>query len=64
MQRKSITGYCDPLSAAPGDTVRFMVSCENEAPYDASVVRVVCGDDSDGGLGLIEEPVASAIDGR
>lgn len=64
MQTKTITGYCDPLSVAPGDTLNVMVSCEDEAPYEAGIVRVICGDDAAGGLGLIEEPVASAIDGR
>lgn len=64
MQEKTITGYCDPLSVAPGDSLSVMVSCEREAPYEASIVRVVCGDDSKGALGLIEEPVASAADGR
>ena len=64
MQDKTITGYCDPLTAGPGDTVRFMVSCELEQPYEAAVVRVICGDDSPAGLGLIEEAVATAVDGR
>jgi N,N-dimethylformamidase len=38
-----IIGYSDPLTARPGDTVRFMVSCE--APeYRAALVRLVHGD--------------------
>lgn len=63
MQNKTITGYCDPLSVGPGDSLRVMVSCEREAPYEADIVQVICGDDSAGAPGLIEEPVASAIDG-
>lgn len=36
-----ITGYCDPLSAAPGDQVRFFVSCEpGLGEYQADLVRI------------------------
>lgn len=36
-----IVGYCDPLSAAPGEQVRFFVSCEPGIDsYDAELVRI------------------------
>ena len=35
-----LLGYCDPWSVAPGERVRFMVSCEGAAQYRADIVRV------------------------
>lgn len=35
-----VMGYCDRWSVAPGETVRFMVSCEGAARYDARIVRL------------------------
>ena len=36
----TILAYCDPICAAPGDAVRFMVSCEGAADYQAEIVRL------------------------
>jgi N,N-dimethylformamidase len=57
-----ILGYSDRLSAAPGDTVCFMVSCEG-GPYRAELVRIIHGDANPAGPGLRIEPVASPIEG-
>ena len=35
-----LLGYCDPWSAAPGERVRFMVSCEGASEYRADIVRL------------------------
>jgi len=60
-----IVGYTDRLSARPGETVSFKVSCENGAEeYDAEILRLICGDDSPGGPGFKAEPVAASINGR
>ncbi|HEX5292860.1 MAG TPA: N,N-dimethylformamidase beta subunit family domain-containing protein [Streptosporangiaceae bacterium] len=41
---KQITGYCDPLSAAPGDEVRFFVSCApGIGEFRADLVRLRAG---------------------
>ena len=37
----TILAYCDPISAAPGDVVRFMVSCEGAPEYRAEIARLV-----------------------
>jgi N,N-dimethylformamidase len=37
----TILAYCDPISAAPGDAVRFMVSCEGCTEYQAEIVRLI-----------------------
>ena len=65
---KQVVGYCDPLCVAPGETVRFMVSCYAPGPYRADIVRLVCGDDSERGAGFeeleVETPVGGEYAGR
>src|SRR6185436_13219740 len=50
---KPLVGYTDRISAHPGETVQFMISCELEA-FDAQLVR----------LGAEEQAVRSSIDGH
>lgn len=65
MHEKNIVGYTDPMSAAPGDTVRFMISCEPPVTrYRAGLVRLLSGDDQPGGPGMRSELIESAIDGE
>jgi len=59
LRRKTITGYCDPLSARPGQAIDFKVCCYEDGAYDAELVRVIGGDDTPGGTGVIEELVAA-----
>jgi hypothetical protein len=41
---KRIIGYCDPLSAAPGEQVRFFVSCKpGISSVRADLVRLRAG---------------------
>ncbi len=61
---KRIVSYCDPLSARPGDEVRFMVSSLDGEAFDGRLVRIVCGDVSPGGHGYEEIEIDSALDGR
>jgi len=62
-----ISGYSDPLSAAPGETIRFMVNCEL-SEYRADIVRLVCGDANPAGPGVkesaIDTPVNRTYPGR
>jgi N,N-dimethylformamidase len=68
LRRKTITGYCDPLSARPGQAIDFKVCCYEDGAYDAELVRVIGGDDTPGGTGVIEEvvpaPFAQSYAGR
>lgn len=68
MREKTLTGYADPLSVAPGETVRFMVSCYAPGPYRVQIVRLVCGDARPSGAGFreleIETPVTGELPGR
>ena len=43
-RRRNLFGYCDRLTARPGDTLSFMVSAYDEVAYDATLVRIVNGD--------------------
>ncbi len=58
-----LTGYGDRLSARPGETIAFKISSEGPAPYEASLVRIVCADPNPEGPGRIEEPVDAAFAG-
>ena len=60
----TILGYGDRLSVQPGQTIRFMVSCEDGArTFRADVVRLVCSDDSPAGPGFKESLVGTAVGG-
>jgi N,N-dimethylformamidase len=37
----ALLAYCDPISAAPGERLRFMVSCIGAPRYDAEIVRLI-----------------------
>ncbi|MGI8682885.1 MAG: N,N-dimethylformamidase beta subunit family domain-containing protein [Mycobacteriales bacterium] len=58
-----MVGYAEPWSVAPGERVRFRVSCQHPA-YHAEIVRLIHGDDRPGAPGLKEQPVATAIAGE
>ncbi len=49
-----IVGYSDRLSVAPGEKIRFMVSCELST-YRADIVRLIHGDSNPRGPGFKEE---------
>jgi N,N-dimethylformamidase len=52
-----VLGYADPLSAAPGDTIRFMVgTLDGPRRYRAEIVRVVCGDTGPEALKTVRLP--------
>lgn len=55
-----ITGYCDKLSAAPGETIKFMVNCELPT-YQVNVVRIICGDANPKGPGVKEQVVKMPV---
>src|SRR3569833_1031071 len=59
----TITGYPDRIYARPGDTVKFMVSCEKPIAYRADLVRIICGDDNPEGPGYKEEEIAASFSG-
>ncbi len=59
-----ILGYSDRESAAPGERVAFMLSCDpRHGPLHADVVRVFCATDHPVGPGTRLAPVATAANG-
>ena len=58
-----IVGYSDRLSVRPGETLRFMVSCEHPA-FRADIVRLIHGDPNPEGPGFKEEIVPTPINGE
>src|SRR5689334_21470288 len=61
--KSELVGYADRLSAALGETVRFMVSA-SVPEYEATIVRLVHGDENPAGPGYKEEEVDTAANGR
>lgn len=53
-----LLAYTDKLSVEPGELVDVMVSSPRAGAYRASLVRLICGDDSPDGPGFKAEPVA------
>ncbi len=60
---KKILGYSDEISVFPNEEIAFMVSSEEGADYQASLVQIIHGDTSPEGPGLKLKPVPSPIDG-
>src|SRR4051812_28276756 len=58
-----IVGYTDPLTAAPDELVRVMVSSESET-YRARLVRLVHGDINAAGPGFKADAVAASFAGQ
>ena len=58
-----LIGYTDRFSAAPGETIRFMVSTDL-SHYETTLVRLIHGDENPDGPGFKEEVVASNISGN
>jgi N,N-dimethylformamidase len=53
-----LLAYTDKLSVEPDELVEVKASSPRVGTYRASLVRVICGDDSDNGPGFKVEPVA------
>ncbi len=65
MMEKKIVGYADQISVAPGERIRFMVSCEPDvSSYRAQFVRLLSGDTQPAGPGYRDAPVPGAPSGE
>ncbi len=65
MLEKKIAGYSDEISVAPGERIRFMVSCEPGVDrYQADIVRLISGDRQPGGPGYRDELLPTPISGE
>ena len=61
---QTLIGYTDRISVVAGDRQKFMVSSAPDEPFNARLVRLICGDSSERGAGFSEQPVRSPIDGE
>jgi len=59
-----LLGYSDRLSGRPGDQIAFKVSSLAQAPYHASLVRVICADPNPAGPGFQLEDVDLSFGGE
>jgi N,N-dimethylformamidase len=66
--RKTVLGYCDPLTVTAGDEHSLFVSCYEPGDYEVALVRLICGDARPSGAGFQEEeidwPLAGSRAGR
>jgi len=60
---KRVMGYPDRWSVAPGETVRFMVSCLDADRYDAQIVRLKQPDAGPLATPFAPEPIAAPCNG-
>jgi N,N-dimethylformamidase len=58
-----VMGYADPWSVAPGETVRFMVSCIGGGRYTAQIVRLKQPEAGPLATPFAPEPVAASCNG-
>ena len=62
---KLIAGYSDEISVAPGERIRFKVSCETGVEsYRADIVRLISGDTQPDGPGYRHEPLETPVSGE
>jgi N,N-dimethylformamidase len=58
-----IVGYADRFSVMPGETVRFMISCDGPKTYRADIVRLIHGDTNPAGPGFKEVELETPVSG-
>lgn len=58
-----IVGYSDKLTVQPGESIKFMVSCQS-SKYNAQLVRLIHGDKNEKGPGFKEELIHCESNGE
>ena len=61
---RTILGYADRFSVAPGEKIAFKASCHGHAHYHLEIVRLISADLNPEGPGFREEVVPSGIAGN
>lgn len=54
-----LLGYCDQLSARPGDEIAFKVSSISAKPFRARLTRSISADPNPAGQGIVEEDASA-----
>ena len=57
-------GYADRFSVMPGESIRFMVSCDGIPTYRADIVRLIHGDTNPAGPGFKAEELETPVRGN
>ena len=61
---RTILGYADRFSVAPGEKIAFKASCHGHAHYHLEIVRLISADLNPEGPGFREEVVPRGIAGN
>src|SRR5690554_6543892 len=61
---KQITGYSDKLSVMPGQSIKFMVSSENNEDYEVKIHRIIHGDANPEGPGFKSVVIDAGCNGH
>ena len=59
-----LTGYADRVSVRAGKTISFKVSSSGPGPFNAALVRIICGDPNPAGRGTTLEDHSEQFDSR
>ncbi len=59
-----LTGYANRVSVRAGKTISFKVSSQGPGPFNATLVRIICGDPNPAGRGTTLEDHSEQFDGR
>jgi N,N-dimethylformamidase len=59
-----ILGYPDRFSVMPGESIRFLVSCDGSSAYRANIVRLIHGDTNSAGPGFKAEVLETPVHGN
>lgn len=61
MVKKTITGYCEPLSLRAGQQIKLFASSHTCEQVKLDLVRIICGDPTRTGPGFNEQVLTSAL---
>src|SRR5262245_6483004 len=61
---RTILGYADRFSVAPGERIALKASCEGHQSFHLEIVRLISADLNPDGAGFREEVVRSGIAGN
>ena len=58
-----LTGYADRWSVAPDESIAFKISSTAAQPYEATLVKIICGDPNPAGPGIKIQPLSASLNG-
>ncbi len=64
MAQVKLFGYADKISVKPGEAISIHVNADGTSKAEATLVRLIHGDEHPSGPGFIEEEIASPLNGE